>query len=50
MAEFLLVIVLIVLFIRWLILSNRLAELKLRIDNIAEERLKRRDIEDLERK
>jgi hypothetical protein len=47
MAEFLLVIVLIVLFIRWLILSNRLAELKLRIDNIAEERLKRRDIEDL---
>ena len=36
MEDFLLVTILIVLFIRWLILSNRLSELKLRIDNIIE--------------
>lgn len=47
MEEFLLITILIVLFVRWLILSNRFAELKLRIENIVEDRQRQHEIQGL---
>ena len=50
MTDFLLFAVLIVLLVRWLVLSNRFAELKLRIDNLVEDRQRKREIERLSEK
>jgi hypothetical protein len=47
MEDFLLLTILVVLFIRWVILSNRFSELKLRMDNIVEDRQRRVEIDRL---
>ena len=47
MEDFLLVAIVVVLVIRWLVLSNRLGELKLRINHIIEDRQRNQEADAL---